>query len=67
MKFEDIKIGQHLWVLLDGELLMVAKFDCHGYDVCGGWECGVSKDECEIIELVNVPKGHENTKMYYLN
>ena len=65
MNFEDLKIGQHLWVLANNELLMVAKFDNDGYEACGDWECGISKDECEIIELVNVPKGYENTKMYY--
>ena len=65
MKFEDLKIGQHLWVVAKNKLLMVAKFNEHGYDVCGAWECGIGKKDCEIIELVNVPKGHENTKMYY--
>ena len=65
IKFEDLKIGQHLWVLSDGKLLMVAKFDEDRYDVCGAWECGISKDECEIIELVGVPSGYENYKMYY--
>ena len=50
MKFEDVKIGQHLWVLTNNELLMVAKFDNDGYEVCGAWECGISKNDCEIIE-----------------
>lgn len=44
---------------------MVAKFDDDGYQVCGDWELGIGKNECEIIELVNVPKGYENAKMYY--
>ena len=65
MKFEDLKIGQHLWVLSNDELLMVAKFDEDGYEVCGAWECGIGEHECEIIELINVPKGHENAKLYY--
>jgi len=65
MKFEDLKIGQHLWVLSNDELLMVAKFDEDGYEVCGAWECGIGKNECEIIELINAPKGYEGTKMYY--
>jgi len=67
MKFQDIKIGQHLWVISNGELLMVAKFDDDMYDVCGAWEGGISKNECEIIQLVDVPKGYEKTKMYYAN
>ena len=65
MKFEDLKIGQHLWVMSNNKLLMVAKFDNDGYEVCGDWECGIGKDYCEIIELVNVPNGYEETKMYY--
>jgi len=65
MEFKDLKIGQHLWVLSNNKLLMVAKFDENGYEVCGAWECGISHKECKIIELVNVPKGQENTKMYY--
>jgi hypothetical protein len=65
MTFEDLKIGQHLWVLVNGELLMVAKFDDDGYEVCGAWECGIPSHECEIIELVTVPKGYETAKMYY--
>lgn len=47
------------------QLLMVAKFDEYRYEVCGAWECGISKDECQIIQLVEVPKGYEKAKMYY--
>lgn len=65
MRFEDLKIGQHLWVLVDNELLMVAKFDEQGYQVCGEWEFGISPDKCKIIELVDVPKGYEITGWYY--
>lgn len=65
MKFEDLKIGQHLWVLSDNKLLMVAKFDKSGYEVCGAWECGIDKNDCKIIELVDAPKGYEEIKMYY--
>jgi hypothetical protein len=65
MKFEDLKIGQHLWVLSYDELLMVVKFDEDGYEVCGARQGGIGEHECEIIELINVPKGHENTKLYY--
>lgn len=65
VKFEDLPIGQHLWVLVDKKLLMVAKFDDKKYQVCGAWECGITPQECKIIELVAPPKGHENTKMYY--
>ena len=66
LKFEDLKIGQHLWVLAyDKRLVMVAKFDNDGYEVCGAWEAGISKMDCKIIELVDVPKGYENTRMLY--
>ncbi len=54
MKFEDVKIGQHLWVSANNELLMVAKFDNDGYEVCGAWECGISKNDCERIYLTPV-------------
>ena len=66
IKFEDLKIGQHLWALSNKKLLMVAKLDYEGYDVCGPWECGIPKDECEIIELVKFPKKHRKTKLYFL-
>lgn len=65
LKFEDLKIGQHLWVLFDNQLIVAAKFDESGYQVCGPWECGIGKNECEIIELIDVPKGHKNTSLYY--
>ena len=65
MKFEDLKIGQHLWVLVEGKLLMVAKFDSYGFQVCGAWECGISPNECKIVKLVNVPKSHKKTELYY--
>lgn len=65
MKFEDLKIGQHLWVLCSGELLMVAKFDNNRYEVCGPWECGIGKNDCKIVELVNIPNGYKKTKLYY--
>ena len=65
MKFRDLEIGQHLWVLNQNELIMVAKFCEEGYEVCGAWECGIGHKECEIIELINKPKGYEKTKYYY--
>lgn len=65
LQFEDLKIGQHLWALHDNKLIVAAKFDESGYQVCGPWECGIGKNECEIIELIDVPKGHENTSLYY--
>jgi len=65
MEFEDLEIGQHLWVLYDNELTMVAKFDNECYEVCGAWEGGINPKRCKIIELVNVPKGHETTTLYY--
>ena len=66
MNFEDLKIGQHLWVMSNNKLLLVAKFDEHKYQVCGDWEGGIDKKECKIIELIKFPKGYENTKLYYL-
>lgn len=65
LKFEDLEIGQHLWVLAEGKLLMVAKFDDSGYSVCGDWECGIDRNECQIIELVGRPKGFESFDLYY--
>jgi hypothetical protein len=65
MNFQDLKIGQHLWVLFQNELLMVVKFDNEMYYVCGAWECGINPGDCKIIELVKPPIGYENVKMYY--
>lgn len=66
MKFEDIKIGQHLWAISRNQLIMVAKFDDEGFQVCGDWECGINYNDCQIIELVDFPKGYENVKLFYL-
>ena len=65
MEFKDIKIGQHLWVLSSNELLMVAKFDEGGYEVCGPWEGGIDPSHCQIIGLVEFPVKHKETKLYY--
>lgn len=66
MTFKELKLGQHLWVLHNtGMLMMVAKFDEKGYDVCGPWECGVSEEECKIIELIDKPEKYKTTEMYY--
>lgn len=65
MKFEDLKIGQHLWVKSNNELLVVAKFDEKQYEVCGAWEAGIDPEDCEIIQLIDVPKGFENLTFYY--
>lgn len=64
-RFEDLKIGQHLWILSHEELMVVAKFDDNGYEVCGPWECGIGKDDCQIIQLIEIPKGYEKTSLYY--
>jgi hypothetical protein len=64
-KFEDLKIGQHLWVLFQDKIVMVAKFEDDGYQVCGNWECGIDARECKIIKLVNVPRKYRNKKLYY--
>ena len=60
----DLELGQHLWVLCNGELLIVAKID-GALEVCGPWECGIYYAECEIVELIPPPKGHEKTNRYY--
>jgi hypothetical protein len=65
MKFEDLPIGQHLWVLFQDKLVMVAKFDQYQYEVCGAWECGITPEECEIVELVNVPDKFKTNQLYY--
>lgn len=65
MKFKDLKIGQHVWLISKGKILIGAKFDNYGYEVCGAWECGIDKDDCEIIELIKAPRGHKKTKLYY--
>lgn len=65
IKFENLEIGQHLWVKSLGELLIVAKFDTCWYEVCGPWECGISPDDCEIIQLIDKPKGYEDMSFYY--
>ena len=64
IRFEDLKIGQHLWVLSDKTLLMVAKQDNIRYEVCGPWECGINPEHCKILKLVDPPKGFENTELY---
>ena len=66
MKFKNLKIGQHLWVKCGSDILIVAKFEENNrYAVCGDWECGISANDCEIIELIDIPKGYEKSKMYY--
>lgn len=65
MKDEDIEVGTHLWVTSSKQLLIVLKTSI-GYDVCGPWECGISFDKFQIIEIIPRPKGHENTKLYYI-
>jgi hypothetical protein len=66
VKFEDLKIGQHLWVLYDNQLVMVAKFQNDGiYEVCGEWQFGLVAAKCKIIKLVHPPKKYQKTKMYY--
>jgi len=65
MKFKDLKIGQHLWGIYDNQLVMLAKFDDGGYEVCGAWECGIGKDKVKIIKLVEVPEGYEDVPFYY--
>ena len=65
IKFEDLKIGQHLWVLSAKTLLMVAKLDDIRYEVCGPWECGVRPELCKILKLVEPPKGFEETELYF--
>ena len=61
----EIEIGQHFWALLRGELLVLMKTRL-GYELCGDWECGIDFDEFEIISLIDKPKGHEQTKLYYV-
>lgn len=65
IEFEKIKIGQHLWVLMDGKLLVVAKFDDYKYQVCGDWETGIRPYECEIVKFIDLPDGFEGVEMYY--
>ena len=67
IEYKDLKVGQHLWALHKptNSLILVAKAKEGGYDVCGPWECGFPEFECEIIELIDVPKSHDNIRLYY--
>ena len=56
--------GQHAWVLLEDQLLVVMKEDKYFY-VCGAWEGEISYKDIELIELINKPKEYKNTKLYY--
>ncbi|NQY42588.1 MAG: hypothetical protein HRT87_04505 [Legionellales bacterium] len=67
IEYKDLKVGDHLWVFHKPtkSLILVAKSKDGGYDVCGPWECGIAEFACEIIELVNLPKTHKKTPLYY--
>ena len=62
---DDIKEGQHFWAISGDEILVIALFR-NNFEVCGPWECGIGIDDFEIIELIEVPKGYESKKMYYV-
>jgi hypothetical protein len=60
----NIKEGQHFWALSNGTLLIIGLLrGC--FEVCGPWECGISSDDFEIVQMIDLPKGHEFTKLYY--
>lgn len=65
IKNEDVKLGQHCWATIGDRLLIVLKAEDEGYDVCGGWECGVSDKLITLLEIINKPVDHEDTTMYY--
>ena len=69
MKQEDydkMEVGQHAWVLLGKEVAVVMKDkNSFGFEVCGAWECGCGIDDVELIELIERPKLHSETKLYY--
>ena len=68
MHNDKVTIGEHCWAVTDGELLVVLKTDPEGYEVCGPWECGIgNSSQLEIIKIIKKPKGHINTKLYYLD
>jgi len=66
LKDKDIDIGSHCWALSKGELLIVLKTGKGRYEVCGAWECGIGVDDIDIIEVINRPTSHKETKLYYL-
>lgn len=65
LKDEYVKIGDHCWALLEGELLVVLKTK-NNYEVCGAWECGVCSSRLELLEIIIKPVNHENTELLYL-
>jgi hypothetical protein len=66
IKFEQLEIGQHLWGIQNGQLLVLMKDETgRGYEVCGAWECGASKESVEIIELIGRPPNHSRTQLCY--
>lgn len=66
LRFEDLEMGQHVWVLYGDELVLVAKFNEKRFDVCGPWESGINKNECKIVGLVNRPIKQQNKSLYYM-
>lgn len=63
---EDIQPGTHCWAQSSEQtLLIVLKVSDDYYEVCGPWECGIRKEEIEIISIIDKPEGHENMDLYY--
>lgn len=64
----QIENGTHFWAIMngdrDGGLTMICKCK-NGYFVCGAWEGKVDEKEFEIIEIVPLPEGYNETQLYY--
>ena len=37
------------------------------YDVCGAWECGMAAEGIRILGVIEKPKDHESTPLYYID
>ncbi len=64
---DQVKPGDHVWALMQNELVMAMKDIQGDYFVCGPWEIPVKYQELEVVSFVALPKPYTIENLYYID
>jgi len=67
LRHDQMEPGDHAWATMRGKLVVVMRVSngFSDYEVCGPWECGCNEEGVNLIKRLEIPKGHEQTQLYY--
>lgn len=64
IKASELPPGTHFWANLDGKTAVICKAK-DDYYMCGPWECALSEDDFEVLQIIPFPENYTAANLYF--